>query len=428
MQTKQSTRNRLLDNFLSLAALQGINTLVPLITFPYLVHVLGIEQFGLYSFIAAIIAYGVTITDYGFDLSATKHISINSDNQGKIDEIFSSVIMIKSMMTFLFFIFILLLIASFDKFSKDADLYMAALGLIVGQMLFPVWFFQGIERMRYITVLNAVAKIIFAVAIFVFVKSKEDLYLVFLFNSIGAIVAGGLAFYIAVTKFGVSFSLQSWEKYTFYLKDAWYIFTSRVAVQLYQSINIIILGFFVSNTVLGYYSIVVKIIRAISSILSAFPRAIYPYFAKLYKQSVSNFYQRNTQFPLAVLVLTVPLSGIVYYFTPEILQLVSGDEPSSLMVTLMHIYTPLLVASIYGGHYTNILVILNETKLLNNIVVFAGLINMLLIYWVIKYFGVEGLTSLTVAIVVFCIVWTKVYYIYFRFRKRDLASIKMQDL
>jgi PST family polysaccharide transporter len=92
-----------MDNFLSLTALQGINYLVPLITFPYLVRVLGVDQFGLFSFIMAIILYAEIITDYGFDLSATKHIALERDNPQKVNEIFSSVIMIKSMMAFIFF-------------------------------------------------------------------------------------------------------------------------------------------------------------------------------------------------------------------------------------------------------------------------------------------------------------------------------------
>ena len=163
MQARQSTFRRLMDNFLSLTALQGINMLIPLITFPYLVRVLGVDQFGVFSFIMAVMLYAEIITDYGFNLSATKHISINSKNQAKINEIFSSVIMIKAVMALIFFLFLLLLIATVDRFAQDGSLYIYAYGLIIGQVLFPVWFFQGIEKMRYITILNAVSKIIFAV-------------------------------------------------------------------------------------------------------------------------------------------------------------------------------------------------------------------------------------------------------------------------
>lgn len=420
MQASQSTFKRLMDNFLSLTALQGINTLVPLLAFPYLVRVLGIEQFGLFAFVMAIMLYAEIITDYGFDLSATKHISTSVDNQKKIDEIFSSVIMIKSVMALLFFLFLLFLITFVDKFSENASLYVYAYGLIVGQVLFPVWFFQGIEKMRYITILNAVSKIIFAVAIFIFVNVEEDLYLVFLFYSLGSMVAGALAFNIAVKKFGVSFSLQSKETYLYYLKDAWYIFTSRVAVQLYQSINVIVLAFFVSNTVVGYYAIVEKIVRAGGSIIVSLPKAVYPHLAKVYKRSVSEFYMRNMQLSLALFVVMAPIAGLVYYFAPEILSIFTGGEPSEEIVTLLHILAPLLAITVFGSQFTNVLVILNETKLLNNIVVIAGLVNAALVFGVIHYFSVDGLAWLNIFIIGFVIIATKAYYIFFKFRKRDL--------
>ena len=360
MQVKESTFRRLMDNFLSLTALQGINMLIPLITFPYLVRVLGVDQFGVFAFVMAVVNYGVIITDYGFDLSATKHISSHSDNPQKINEVFSSVIMIKSMMAFIFLIFLELLILFVSKFSAHASFYFLAFGLVVGQVLFPVWFFQGIEKMRYITILNAISKIIFTVAIFIFVHDSDDLYIVFMFNSIGALIAGLLAYRVASKQFSVHFSWQSRETLMFYLKDAWYIFTSRVAVQLYQSINVIILGFFVSNTIVGYYAIVEKIFRAIGSIMMALTRALYPYLNKIYDDSIALFYKRNLQLSLFIFVLMTPVAMLTFYFSEEILHLVMGMTPPAIVVTLLHIFSPLLVVYLYGNQFTNMLVILNE--------------------------------------------------------------------
>jgi len=94
-ETQNTTLKRLSDNFVSLVVLQFINYLLPLFLIPYLIRILGIEGFGIYSFVLAIIMYGVQMSDYGFELSATYHISLNRDNQEKINEIFSSVLSIK---------------------------------------------------------------------------------------------------------------------------------------------------------------------------------------------------------------------------------------------------------------------------------------------------------------------------------------------
>ncbi len=419
MQREESTFRRIMDNVIALTMLQLINYLVPLLTFPYLVRVLGIGAFGVFSFVLAVINYGIIITDYGFDLSATRHISLHRDDPEKVSEIFSSVITIKAVMALLFFLLLLVLTLSIEKFSEYMPLYLYGFGMVVGQVLFPVWFFQGIEKMRYITVLNALAKIIFAVAIVLFVTSPDDLDLVFIFNALGALIAGLTAFRIAVKQFGVRFNLQPMEKYLFYLKDAWYIFTSRVAVQLYQSLNIIILGFFVSNTLVGYYAIAEKIVRAVSTIMSSVPRAIYPYMSKLYKESPALFHKRNLQASLGLLAVTLPVAAGVWYFAPEILQLVTGKTPTPQLVTLLHILAPLLVVASYGNHFTNILVIYNETKLLNKIVITAGLLNLLLVVGVIRYFSIEGVAWLTLFIISCVIIAPKAYFIFFRFRQKN---------
>ena len=407
----------MLENITALTLLQLINYLVPLLTFPYLVRVLGIDAFGIFSFVLAVINYGIIFTDYGFDLSATRHISIHRENPKKINEIFSSVITIKIMMALLFLIVLFLMTFTIDKFAQHMSLYFYGFGMVIGQVFFPIWFFQGIEKMRYITFLNALAKIIFAAAIILFVKSPQDLDLVFIFNALGAIVAGFIAFYIAIKTFNVHFSLQPLERYLFYLKDAWYIFTSRIAVQLYQSLNIIILGFFVNNTLVGYFAVAEKIVRAISTIMSSVPRAIYPYMSKLYNESPLLFHKRNFQTSLGLLAITFPVAATVWYFAPEILKLVTGNTPAPKLVTLLHILSPLLVVASYGNHFTNILVIYNETKLLNKIVVTAGLLNLLLIFIAVHYFSVEGVAWLTLFIISGVIIAPKAYFIFFGLNK-----------
>jgi len=416
MASNTNTVKRLGDNFLSLVVLQGINYLVPLIVFPYLVRVLGIDGFGLYSFIFAVTMYGVMLSDYGFDLSATRLVSLHTNNTSKLNEIFSTVMVIKAGISFLYLLLLSFLIFFVDKFSKDASMYFISFGLVIGQVLFPIWFFQGMEKMRYITILNALAKFIFTILIFIFVHNPEDVYLVLLFNALGAIVAGSIALYIAVRDFNISFFIPSWETIKSYLKDGWYIFTSRVAVELYITSNVIILGFFANNAIVGYYSIVEKIVRAIGSMLEPLTRTVFPYLAKVYEESKEMFFKRNTQLFFLIFSIMLPVALVVYINASWLLSLVAGDTPNALMIQLLEIMSFILVFYLYGHQFTNMLVTIGETKLLNSIVMIAGVLNIILAPLTIYNFGVVGLVYLNVFISLF-IATTKGYLIFFRKRE-----------
>jgi PST family polysaccharide transporter len=273
-------KKRLASNIFSLAVLQGANYILPLFTLPYLVRVLGPEYYGLLAFATATNTYFMLITDYGFNLSATRQISIHRDDKNKVNEIFSSVMMIKTALMVVSFGLMALLVFSFEKFSQHWEVYFITFGMVIGQVLFPVWLFQGMELMKYITYLNIGSKAFFTVCIFIFVQDQEDYLLVPLLISVGFMVAGITSLYLVKKKLGVNFFWQNLSILKLQLSEGWPVFFSSMAISLYTISTTFLLGLLTNNTAVGYFAVANKVVEAVKRLNTPFSQAIYTLICK----------------------------------------------------------------------------------------------------------------------------------------------------
>jgi len=299
-------KKRLLGNFFSLSVLQAFTYILPLLTLPYLVRVLGVDKFGLVMFAQSFLMFFTILVDYGFGLSATREISIYRDNKAKVTEIFSSVMMIKFILVVVSFILLSIIVFTFEKFSTNWELYYLTFLYVVGQAMFPVWYFQGMERMKYITIVNITSKILFTVLIFVVIQSPNDYIYVPILNGFGLIVGGIISLFIIYKTFNQPFVLQSLNTLKIYFKDSSQFFLSRVSVSIYTSANAFVLGLMTNTTMVGYYSIAEKLYMAIQSFYGPVTQALYPYVAK--EKNIKLF---KKIFTLAVVLNTL---GIIFLY------------------------------------------------------------------------------------------------------------------
>lgn len=276
---------RLLKNFISLSVLQGLNYILPLITVPYLTRILGPEKYGLILFATAFMSYFAILTDYGFNLSATRDISINRDDRQRVSDIFSAVMVIKLALLVISFIIMMGIVFSFAKFREQNLLYIVLFGTVLGGALFPVWFFQGIESMKYITYLNVAAKGIYTLLIFVLVTGPEKFMVVVALNAASSLAAGVCSLLIVGRVFKVRIVLPGMSALKNQLLEGWYVFISSISIVLYSSSTTFILGLLTNNTAVGYFGGADKIRSALQNLFGPAFQTLYPYVSKLAKDS-----------------------------------------------------------------------------------------------------------------------------------------------
>ena len=262
-------KKRLLSNFFSLSLLQTFTYILPLLTLPYLVRVLGVEYFGLVMFAQAFIMFFNILVDYGFNLSATREVSIHRDNKEKLTEIFSSVMSIKFILIIVSFVILSIVVFSFEKFSLHLELYLLTFLMIIGQALFPVWYFQGLERMKYITIVNITSKLIFTIAIFVFIQNESDYILVPILNGLGFTVGGLYSLWIVHKNFHQKFVFQSMETIMIHFKDSSQFFLSRLSSVGYSNVNTFLSGILLSPVFVTYYYLADKAAGVILTLFSS---------------------------------------------------------------------------------------------------------------------------------------------------------------
>ena len=192
---------RLLGNFFSLSILQIFTYALPLLIMPYLVRILGVEKFGLVAFAQSFIMFFNIIVDFGFTLSATREISVNRDNREKVTEIFSSVMTIKFVLILFTYMIMNGIVFSFNKFSPEWQLFNFSFLFVIGQAMFPIWYFQGMESMKYITIVNVTSKLLFAGLIFVIIHKPDDYIFVPILNGGGMICGAVLSLLFIKRKF-----------------------------------------------------------------------------------------------------------------------------------------------------------------------------------------------------------------------------------
>ena len=369
---------RLFENFISLSVLQGLNYILPLITLPYLVRVIGVEKFGLLSFATATIGYFQILTDYGFNLSATREISINRDDKEKVQDIFSAVITIKIIFLFVSFILLTILIFSINKFKEDWLVYYLTFGIVVGNVLFPVWLFQGIERMKYITLLNIMAKGVFTIAIFIFVKDHKDYLKVPLLNSSGFIIAGVVSLWVIYKKFNYYIRFPYKSVIVNQLKEGWYIFVSTIAISLYTISTTFILGLFTNNVYVGYYSAADKIIQALKGLMGPVSQSVYPFITKRVSESKERGLKFIRKVLIVVAVSTAFISIATFFLAHEIVMIVLGvNYYNSIIVLKILAFLPLIIglSNVFG---IQTMLPFNKKKAFQNILICASVFNIIL--------------------------------------------------
>lgn len=386
----QITKNKsLLESFVSLSLLNGLNILLPLITLPYILRIIGSANYGVYSYIYVLIQYLLLLTSYGFNLSATQQIVNTKDDKSQIDIIFNSVITCRIILL-LSGIFLITLLSPLLLNNRTKQImFFWGLGIVLGDTLNAVWLFQGMEKMRYMTIVNVISKLIFTFLIFVFIRSSKDYKYLILLNSLGYLIAGFISLFIAKKQFKINFFIPKWNDILFQFKKGLSLFGVTLGTNLYSNSNIFILNFFVGDSALGIYAAAEKIIKGLQTLTSPITQALFPHIGDDFRnKSISYKLDKITKLSKTIFSIFFP-PNIAIFFASGILVKIFCGPGYDESVLLLKIMSPVLIIGTMNYVIGIIgLVNLNMQRIFFYGVMISGLLSILFVLYFAPRLGV----------------------------------------
>lgn len=372
--------------------LQGLNYLAPLLVWPYLMTVLGAEQFGCISFAIAANQYLMIIVDFGFNFSSTKGIALAKGNQESINRLFSETLVAKLLLLAGAFV-LLLVIVAIPKFRIYAQTSLILFSMVVCSALTCVWLFQGLGKIRIVSIINCVSKIAILPLTFVLVRASDD-------TLVAAYILGGVYVVSAILSL-LLVRLQrlarlvaiTWSGIKAILKDSFPIFVSNAASSIYAMLFVVILGYFALPDEVGKYAAAEKLMRmACYAVWLPVSQAFFPKICQTANHNRAE--TRRTLRRLFVIMTAAMLfiGGILFFFARPLSEWLGRDyagfEPIAKILSIV----PLFVAVGGVAGQLGLLTMGNERdkKHFQNIYLSAAGLSVVLTFALVPHFQAIG--------------------------------------
>lgn len=399
-------KKALLENFVSLSALQLIGMLLPLATLPYILRVIGFEKYGVIVFSASLIAYFTALTDFSFRITATRDVALNRDSPKKLNIIYSKVLTIKTLFLLLSWILIAIAVFLYPPFWENKEIYFYTSLLLLGYVLFPEWFFQGIEKMRYITYLNLGIKLFFTLCVFIFIKKESDFWIYPLLQSAGYIGAGLVGQYLLVKKYKLKFIFLPYKTVIKTIKINSPIFINQFVPTLYNNTSTFLLGILGTAKLVGIYQAILTIVNLIVTLIEILSRVFFPFLNR--KKDAFQWYKKMMLITISVMIIGVlALNKVIFWYLN-----ISYDNAFWILLVLAIGLFGYTLYNIFGLNY---FIIHREDKLVMKNTLFASLLGFVLAYPLIHFYSVLGAAiNLSLAR---CVMGGGLYYKFFKRKK-----------
>jgi PST family polysaccharide transporter len=315
-----------IKNFFNLIINQGINILIALLATRILFSTLGEAQYGLVNLALSVVLLSSITVSYGYHLNGPKRIALFRDESAKKETLINEIIATRIIIAFGMAIILFCLTYFFGFFKSYAALLYYSLILLFSQALFPMFYFQGNDKIAWASLVNAFAKGAYLLLIVLFIKIPEDAtYVNFLFG-ITAFIVYIVSWIIIYKKEKIKWVWVSIHNIKKRFVENFQFFISSIAGHVSIHGGLIILSNFVNNSVLGEFALAQKIALLMRMVPVFFTQAILQKASILFKSDKAEFKRYVNLIFIIGLSITFAMGLIAVIFSKWIIFLLAGSQ------------------------------------------------------------------------------------------------------
>ena len=413
-------KKSVIKNYIYNLSYQILILILPLVTAPYISRVLGAEKIGIYSYTISISAFFILFGSLGIALYGQREIAYMQGDKLKYSKTFWEIFILRCITMF---ISLVIFYISFIVINNEYSTYYKILILeIVANTIDISWFFQGMEEFKKTVTRNLIVKIISIICIFIFVKSKEDIYIYFWIYVI-SILIGNFSLWLYLPKCLIRVKTKEINIFK-HLKPTIGLFIPQIAVQVYTLLDKTMLGTIIEEkSEVGFYEQSQKIIKMLLTIITSLGTVMLPRIANTFangnKEQVTSYMKKSFNmvfliaFPLIFGIISVSKTFVPIFF----------GEGYEKVITLINVISPIILliglSNVTGTQY---LLPTKRQKEFTISVVCGAIINFIMNSILIYKLGALG-ASIGTVIAEFVVTGVQIF-----FTRRDFQYIQIAKL
>jgi PST family polysaccharide transporter len=337
-----------------MTALQVINSLFGILIYPYLIRTLGAGSYGLYIFAMSVSSYFIKFISFGFNYPAVKAIVENKDNLKVKSEIISSILSAKIYLGFISIIIFYLLVNIIPIMKNNWMIFSICFLQIFGEILFPVWYFQAIQKMKNVTFIQLGFRVLSLPFIFFLIKNPTDNNVYALITTLCFVLGGIVSIFIMVMQDHIYLKLISIKELKIYFHDAMPFFWSSSTGTIKQESVTIIIGTFFGMRDVAIYDLANKIIILPRILTMSLNSSIFP---KVIENIQKSFVKKIIRYETYIGLLIIIIISITGYW---IVMLLGGKEMLEAYPLSIVLSATVLVWLVVGSYISFIFVPQNK--------------------------------------------------------------------